>query len=306
MISLSRSQEKIVIMRRLLADTLKRRDVAVFYDKYEKATLWGKNLYTHLSDVYQDQAHYCVMLLSQHYATKVWTNHEREAAQARAFREHKEYILPVRLDDTEIPGIPPTIGYLKWPPETAGTIADAILFKLGKAAVSQPLVRKVLEDPSTPLLIAAEEQEQRTKREKKEREANKAAEEVQQQPSSQQKLSLTIPISAPKEKLDYQWIRPAFLFVLIITAIGLILYREAKLPVERQVPKWRQFEQEVVTSNGLQKPTVGGTLPLTPEPTAGLPKPEAIPEWQQLEPTVVTPTRISKYSSTEERGQKNG
>src|SRR5260370_16782191 len=72
------------------------------------------------------------MFISQHYATKLWTNHEREAAQARAFLEHEEYILPVHLDDAHIPGIPPTIGYLSWPPETAKTIADAIVIKLGK------------------------------------------------------------------------------------------------------------------------------------------------------------------------------
>jgi len=72
------------------------------------------------------------MFLSQHYASKLWTNHEREAAQARAFRENKEYILPVRLDNTTIPGIPQTIAYLSWPPETAETIADAIMAKLNK------------------------------------------------------------------------------------------------------------------------------------------------------------------------------
>src|SRR5437016_4772199 len=83
-----------------LADALQRRGLAIFYDRYEKANLWGKNLYSHLSDVYKNQSHYCVMLLSQHYARKVWTRHEREAAQARAFQENAEYILPIRLDDT--------------------------------------------------------------------------------------------------------------------------------------------------------------------------------------------------------------
>jgi hypothetical protein len=72
------------------------------------------------------------MFLSQHYAKRNWTNHEREAAQSRAFREREEYILPVRLDDTEIPGILPTIGYLKWRQENADTIADVILVKLGR------------------------------------------------------------------------------------------------------------------------------------------------------------------------------
>ena len=80
------------------------------------------------------------MFISKHYAAKLWTNHEREAAQARAFLEHEEYILPVRLDDTQLPGIPPTISYLSWPPETAKTIADAVVKKLGK--VSSPGMRK--------------------------------------------------------------------------------------------------------------------------------------------------------------------
>jgi hypothetical protein len=95
-----------------LAEELRHRGLSVFYDTYEKSTLWGKNLYSYLSDVYQNKAHYCVMFLSRHYAVKLWTNHEREAAQARAFEENEEYILPIRLDDTKIPGIPTTIAYL--------------------------------------------------------------------------------------------------------------------------------------------------------------------------------------------------
>ena len=114
-----------------LAEALRLRGLDIFYDKYEKSTLWGKNLYTYLSDVYQNKARYCVMFLSKHYAAKLWTNHERESAQARAFKENEEYILPIRLDNTEIPGIPSTIAYLSCPPETAETIADAIMAKLG-------------------------------------------------------------------------------------------------------------------------------------------------------------------------------
>ncbi len=106
-----------------LADALVRHGIEVFYDKYEKNTLWGKDLYTYLSDLYQHKARFCVMFLSQHYAAKLWTNHERQAAQARAFREHEEYILPIRLDNTQIPGLLPTIGYLRWSEETPESIA---------------------------------------------------------------------------------------------------------------------------------------------------------------------------------------
>ena len=95
-----------------LADLLKAGGYWFFFDENELAQLWGKNLYDYLSSVYKDRARYCVMFLSQHYERKLWTNHERQLAQARAFQENREYILPVRLDDTEIPGIPPTVGYL--------------------------------------------------------------------------------------------------------------------------------------------------------------------------------------------------
>src|SRR5258708_1039058 len=41
-----------------LAEALRHRQLNVFYDEYEKTTLWGKNLYTYLSDIYQNKAHY--------------------------------------------------------------------------------------------------------------------------------------------------------------------------------------------------------------------------------------------------------
>jgi len=97
---------------RELAELLTNANFAVFYDEYEQSTLWGRNLYSHLSDIYQNKARYCVMFISQHYAKKLWTKRERESAQARAFRESEEYILPLRLDDTVLPGLEDTVGYI--------------------------------------------------------------------------------------------------------------------------------------------------------------------------------------------------
>ena len=95
-----------------LADHLRAADFKVFYDEYERASLWGKNLYEHLSEVYNKKASYCVIFVSRSYSRKLWTNHERKSAQARAFKESREYILPIRLDDTELPGLLDTTGYL--------------------------------------------------------------------------------------------------------------------------------------------------------------------------------------------------
>jgi len=113
-----------------VAEILKSRGVHVFFDEYERGNLWGKDLYSHLADVYSKRARYCVMFLSQHFARKAWTNHERKNAQARAFNENHEYILPVRLDDTEIPGIPATVGYVDHRSSSAEQIVDLILEKL--------------------------------------------------------------------------------------------------------------------------------------------------------------------------------
>jgi len=93
-------------------DILSSNRLEVFYDKYEQIGLWGANLYDKLDEVYRTKALFCVIFISKYYATKVWTNHERKSAQARALQENREYVLPVRLDDTEIPGIPSTIGYI--------------------------------------------------------------------------------------------------------------------------------------------------------------------------------------------------
>lgn len=85
----------------------------------------GKDLYEYLDNIYRKKSKYCVIFISAEYSKKLWTTHERKSAQARAFEERVEYILPVRFDDTEIPGIRPTIGYIdaqKTPPEELAKI----------------------------------------------------------------------------------------------------------------------------------------------------------------------------------------
>ncbi len=127
-----------------VARLLRDRGVKVFYDLFEEADLWGKNLYTHLSDVYQNRAKFTVMFISAAYCEKLWTNHEREAAQARAFQEAQEYILPVRFDSTDIPGVLPTTGYVSLTKRTPEQLVSLITKKLvsGGSTIPSELVRK--------------------------------------------------------------------------------------------------------------------------------------------------------------------
>lgn len=95
-----------------IADELTKQHYKVFYDEYEQANLWGKDLYSHLNNVYKNKAKFCLMIISENYSKKVWTTHERKAAQANAFLNNHEYILPLRVDNTEIEGLNETIGYI--------------------------------------------------------------------------------------------------------------------------------------------------------------------------------------------------
>jgi hypothetical protein len=113
-----------------VAENLRTQGIKVFYDAWEEAELWGKNLYTRLDDVYQNQARFTVLFASQHYAEKLWTNHELQSAQARAFREREEYVLPARFDDTQIPGVRSTIAYIDLRRKTPQELAQLIAAKL--------------------------------------------------------------------------------------------------------------------------------------------------------------------------------
>lgn len=123
-------EDRLVAIR--LVELLKVKGVKVFYDLNEQANMWGKNLDEHLSDVYENKARYCLMLISKHYPDKPWTRVERRSAQARAIRQPEEYILPVRLDDTEIPGLLSTIAYLDLRRHSVEEIADKVVIKLGQ------------------------------------------------------------------------------------------------------------------------------------------------------------------------------
>jgi hypothetical protein len=126
-----------------IADYIHSVGIKVFYDKYEEASLWGKDLYVHLSDIYQKKARFCLMLVSAAYAEKAWTSHERKNAQARSLSQQAEYILPVRFDDTEIPGLPPTVAYLRFKEYGVQGICEILLEKLGRAGLVESPREKV-------------------------------------------------------------------------------------------------------------------------------------------------------------------
>jgi len=120
----------------MVAQGLKEHGLRVFYDLDESATLWGKNLVEHFDHIYRYASRYCVMFISAAYAAKPWARHERRSALARALVEEGEYILPARFDDTDLPGLQPTIHYLDLRNIAPATLVEFVLQKLGQTPVA--------------------------------------------------------------------------------------------------------------------------------------------------------------------------
>ena len=114
-----------------VARHLSERGVRVFYDGFESARLWGKDLAELFHRVFEDQSRFVVMFISQAYVDKLWPNFERKAALSHMVQETREYILPVRFDDTPVPGLPSNIGYLNANEYKPAQLAALIAEKLG-------------------------------------------------------------------------------------------------------------------------------------------------------------------------------
>ena len=87
------------------ANLLRTKNIKVLSDEYQAVELGGSDFVTHIAELYRTKARFCVMLISVHYPLKKWTKTERTAARNHALRDAEEYILPVQVDDTELPGI---------------------------------------------------------------------------------------------------------------------------------------------------------------------------------------------------------
>lgn len=118
-----------------LAHLVRDAGFSVFYDGFYGAELWGKNLTEFFDEIYRKRSRYCVMFISEDYRDRAWTIHERRSAQARALQEKgQEYILPIKVDDTELPGMLPTIGHVSLRAHGIDEIAQMLIEKLKTGA----------------------------------------------------------------------------------------------------------------------------------------------------------------------------
>ncbi|MBA4047046.1 MAG: hypothetical protein C0476_00735 [Sphingomonas sp.] len=116
---------------REVAKFLSAKHIAVFYDEFETNTLWGKDGAEHFHHVYSQDTQYVVMFISEEYVAKAWTRHERRAAISRQMKDAGEYILPVRFDNSDVPGLSDALQYLHADSYTPAALASEIAKKVG-------------------------------------------------------------------------------------------------------------------------------------------------------------------------------
>jgi len=92
-----------------------------------KAETWGRDLEKQLVHVYKNAALFCVVFFSKDYVANKWTQLERKVA-SRVAKRKPGYVLPVLLDDTEVP----EIANLVWidgnvPPEELAELIDGAI-----------------------------------------------------------------------------------------------------------------------------------------------------------------------------------
>jgi hypothetical protein len=118
-------------LARELAERLQTAGMEVFYDEFFPEHLWGRNLSDMFDEIFRVRARFCAMFISKAYATREWTNHERQSALARAMKERgKAYVLPIRVDETELTGLPPNIGYVSIHEKSMDEIAALLVKKV--------------------------------------------------------------------------------------------------------------------------------------------------------------------------------
>lgn len=101
---------------------------SVFYDNFYPEQLWGQDLVAMFDRIYRKESRFCVMFLSKEYRDRIWTTHERRSATARALQERgNTYILPVKVEDVDIDGLAPTLGYVSLAEKPASQIADMLI-----------------------------------------------------------------------------------------------------------------------------------------------------------------------------------
>ena len=118
-----------------LSEHLTARGAAVFLDEYYVAQLLGRRLDREFSWVFGAGTRFFVPIVSTSYAERAWPQHEWTIAKLEAEKRQKEFILPLRVDDSLLVGLSDTVSYMDLRHNPVNKVADLLIEKLEDSAV---------------------------------------------------------------------------------------------------------------------------------------------------------------------------
>lgn len=135
---------------RAIHDIATANGVRVFIDEEYQHEVWGENLVEYLSRAYQERGAYVLVLISTEYCDRMFTRVERRAALDRMIRSPDAYLLPVRVDNSWIDGLPTSTAHLDLRVDGVLGVCEVLVRKL-KGATKKLLVPPSVAVPRVPL-----------------------------------------------------------------------------------------------------------------------------------------------------------
>lgn len=123
---------------RKVAEILSSKGIKIFYDEFHQSQMWGRHLPEYFQQVYYANSRWCIMFVSADYVSKMWPVQERKYAIDRDVKQLGGYILPVRFDDTPVPGLSSSIGYQDATKVTPEQLAHLFLQKFEAESECSP------------------------------------------------------------------------------------------------------------------------------------------------------------------------
>jgi glucokinase len=130
------SEDRPYVQR--VADRLAAQRINFFYDQFFQTLMWGRELPETFNDIFGGETRYAVVFISEHYISKPWPMYEGRSALSKAVVEHGTYILPVKLDASELPGLHRAVGYVDGRLINPEQLADMIVEKLATLSAAKP------------------------------------------------------------------------------------------------------------------------------------------------------------------------
>ena len=119
-----------------LAKKLVESGAKVFYDGFYQARLFGKRLDREFSRVYGYGTRFFVPIVSADYVAKAWPSYEWTIAKLEAKQRNEEFILPLRMDDSILVGLPDTVAYVDLRHTSITRVAAILIEKIvGRVAI---------------------------------------------------------------------------------------------------------------------------------------------------------------------------